>query len=445
MIPVASPPAPPPMANPSTPDTGARSDQAPAGGAGAQADAAATRRAEDLLIRIAQLQHRYGAPAHRQERLLFRMAESLGVQAQFLVTPTSLLLAFGQGLEQRAYLLRVEARDVDLGRLVEFDELLEAVEDGELSIAEARARLDEFDHCAPRYGGLVTSAAAGLASASSAVFFGGAWHEVGATFALGVGANVLMQLFAGKPDGPRMVELAMSFAAAFAAVLLAQFGNLSTGVVTLASLIVLVPGLTLTVAMIELATGHLVSGTARLFGALTTFLTLTLGVALGRLGAESLLGWLERAPLSLPYDPTPLATGWWLLALTVSPTAFAILFQARVQELGWIFVASVGGFLGARYGTEALGPELGSFAGALVVGLVANIFARVADRPATVPLTPGILLLVPGSIGFQALDLFLARDALAGMENAFRVAIVATSLVGGLLVSNVLVPPRRSL
>ena len=54
-------------------------------------------------------------------------------------------------------------------------------------------------------------------------------------------------------------------------------------------------------------------------------------------------------------------------------------------------------------------------------------------------------MLVPGSIGYRSLASFLADDVLSGVETAFRMALVAISLVGGLLLANVLFTPRRSL
>ena len=64
--------------------------------------------AEALLVRVAELLHAYGTPAHRLERLLARMSYALGLDAEFLSTPTSLLAAFGTGSTQRTRLLRVE-------------------------------------------------------------------------------------------------------------------------------------------------------------------------------------------------------------------------------------------------------------------------------------------------------------------------------------------------
>ena len=72
-----------------------------------------------------------------------------------------------------------------------------------------------------------------------------------------------------------------------------------------------------------------------------------------------------------------------------------------------------------------------------------GLFER--DRPSLVVQTPAILLLVPGSLGYLSLTSFLDRDALAGIEGAFRTGLVAISLVGGLLAANVVLPPRRVL
>ena len=92
-----------------------------------------------------------------------------------------------------------------------------------------------------------------------------------------------------------------------------------------------------------------------------------------------------------------------------------------------------------------LGSEFAPFLGALAVGCASNSYARWIDRPASVPLIPGILLLVPGSVGYRSLTAFLENQAVQGIELAFTTTLVAASLVGGLLVANVVVPPKRLL
>ena len=84
-------------------------------------------------------------------------------------------------------------------------------------------------------------------------------------------------------------------------------------------------------------------------------------------------------------------------------------------------------------------------AGAFVVGLLGNAYARLLNRPAVVAAVPGILLLVPGAIGFRSITAFTTHDAVEGIELAFQMLLVAMALVAGLLLANVALPPRKAL
>jgi uncharacterized membrane protein YjjB (DUF3815 family) len=200
-----------------------------------------------------------------------------------------------------------------------------------------------------------------------------------------------------------------------------------------------VPGFTLTVAMTELSTRHLVSGTARLTGALILFLIIAFGVALGsRISAE-----LFGAPQIAAVIPLP---GWTeAVAMVAAPLAFTVLLRAEPRDAVWIVLAGAVAVVGGRLGARALGPELGVFVGALLVGTASNLYARLLNRPSTVTLVPGILLLVPGSIGFRSLASLLDREVVLGVETAFQMGLMAVALVAGILVSNIVVPPKRTL
>jgi len=68
----------------------------------------------------------------------------------------------------------------------------------------------------------------------------------------------------------------------------------------------------------------------------------------------------------------------------------------------------------------------------------------VRDRPAQILHVPGVLLLVPGTIGFRSVSAMLERQVVSGIETAFTMIFIATALVAGLLVANVVVPRRKS-
>ncbi|MFT5477482.1 MAG: uncharacterized membrane protein YjjP (DUF1212 family), partial [Planctomycetota bacterium] len=357
----------------------------------------------------------------------------------FLAGATSIFVAFGDGPDQRTYLVRVDPGEVDLCKLGGVFDVRAQVEDGLLGVVDGARRLAEIESAPPPYPAVASIISFGLASGCAARFFGCGWQESATSFILGMSIGLLSRLLAPRRNAIRLFEPVAAFWAALASLAIAGVIPMSASVVTLSSLIVLIPGLTLTIAVSELATRHLVSGTARLAGAMTVFLTIACGVALGREASVLMHGGpiLDAAGSAPP--------GWTLwLAVVLTPLAFTLLLRARLTQLLWIEATGVAGFLVTRVGTEQFGPQLGIFFGALTVGLAANFYSRVLRRPGAVLRVPGILLLVPGSIGYQSLSFFLIQDVSSGMEAAFRTALVAVALVGGLLTANVFLRAGRT-
>jgi uncharacterized membrane protein YjjB (DUF3815 family) len=92
----------------------------------------------------------------------------------------------------------------------------------------------------------------------------------------------------------------------------------------------------------------------------------------------------------------------------------------------------------------------GTFAGSvffssLLIAALANLYGRVAGRPGQLVRVPGIMLLVPGSVGFRALGFVMERDYALGLDTLVAVLSAILALVAGLLFGSLLIPPRRYL
>lgn len=404
------------------------------------ADVAYLQDASAFLMRLGRVLHAQGTSALRLEEALGGCAARLGLRAQLFSTPTSLFIALGDDRVAQTHMVRVNPGEVNLSKLVELDALIDAIGQGTVSLRQGFERLDQVASAPAPYPAWLAPVAFGVSSASAACFFRGNALDVGLSAALGLCLGALT-LWMDRGTATRRIYPALaSCLAASVALALGNHLAVSPGVMTVSALIVLVPGLTLTVAMSELATAHLMSGTARFASAAVTFLQMGLGVGLGRELVVRLLG---STPVVASGAPLPGFAD--LAALAIAPLAFAVLFRARRRDIPLIALTSVLGFLGARAGAHLLGPELGAFVGAFVVAAISNWLARVLKRPASVTLVPGIMLLVPGSIGFRSLSSFLERDVLTGTEGVFRMFLVAATLVGGLLMANAVFPPRREL
>jgi len=393
-----------------------------------------------FILRLAKALHSYGYAAHRLEQVLDQSAERLELEGQFFSTPTSIFASFGPQDDQRTFLIRVEPGGVDLGRLAMLDAVTIKVLHGSLSPAEGSVEIDRILESKDQYGRVVTTLAFGLASAAASRFLGGGLREIVVSCGIGLVIGVLALASGKLSQLGRVFEPVAAFAASLLAALVGHWvGPYSVYNATLAGLIVLVPGFTLTVAMTELSTRHLVSGTARLTGAFVLFLTIAFGVALGSKIASELVG----PPLIAEVIPLP---GWTeIVALVSAPLAFTVLLRAQPKDAIWIVLSGMVAVIGGRVGARSLGLELGVFVGALLVGTASNLYARIVNRPATVTLVPGVLLLVPGSFGFRSLASLLDREVVLGVETAFRMILMAVALVAGILVSNIVAPPKRTL
>lgn len=393
-----------------------------------------------FLVKLGRALTRLGTPAHRLESSLELVAEALGLEAQLFSAPTMLMVSVGPAGAQHTLMFRVEPGEIDLGKLVQVDEVAQGVGQGRMSTAEGEAALDAIDVAPARYGPKLVLPAWAVVSAAVARFLGGRWEDALVAGAIGITIGALSIALGRKPAGARVFDLMASFFAAIAAGVAAIHTGTTMQITLLAGLIVLLPGLGITTAITELATRNLVSGTARLTAAAIVFMQLAFGVGLGDRLVRFLFG---SQPTVLPQIPL----AWWLEAglLGISLVALAILFRAQTRNFGWIIAAGAIGFYGARLGAHITGPELGAGLGGLAVALFGNIYARSDRGPALVPIVPGILLLVPGSIGFRSLTSMMRDDVVSGVDTAFTMFLVAVSIVAGLLFANVLVPPRRSL
>ena len=211
--------------------------------------------------------HRYGTPVHRLERALSEVSESLGVRASFFATPTVIFSNLeSNGGSGGVSFERQNAGEVDLGKLAEIDELAQSVIGGHVTVREGATAIQTILGRGDRYPSWLMVSCFGLTSAGFAMLLGGGSREVLASLACGLLAGLLSRLLRRGPAA-RLFELLGALVVSVAAVGSSHVIELNSSTVVLAGLIVLVPGLTVTVAFTELAQGSLVSGTSRLFGA----------------------------------------------------------------------------------------------------------------------------------------------------------------------------------
>jgi uncharacterized membrane protein YjjP (DUF1212 family) len=388
------------------------------------------------VLKLARALHAYGYSAPRLEGILGATADRLGLYGhRFFSMPTQIMAAFGPESRQYTHLLRVEPGEVNLAKLAALEQVSLDVAHGRVSPREGMAHIQRIVAAPSPYSPPLVTLAFGVLSGAVCQFLGGGWHEIIVATALGLGLGLFALYSERHARISRVFESLAAFLLSTAAIGLARFvGPLSVFVATLSGLIVLMPGLLLTTAITELATRHLASGTLRLSSAFMTLLGIVFGVALGTKLGVAVFG----APIVQSAGTLP---GWAaIVAVPLASASSAVILRADPRDAPWIVAAGALGVVAGRVGATHLGLELGMFVAALGVALASSAYERWRHRPAPVVLVPGILLLVPGSIGYRSMSSLMERDTVSGIATAFTMILTAVSLVAGLLIAGVLVP-----
>lgn len=400
-----------------------------------------------FLTELGRRLHIAGVSASRLEGAVHATARALNVTAEIWSTPTGLLLSLGDGDSlrgsQQTRVLRLEPGQVDLTALAEMERIVEDVIAKRIDLPAAWDRLRAVDRPFGKRRQLANVAAFGLAASAVAGLLRTDWLDISVAGVLGLVIGWIALLSSTRPHLGAASEAVAALVATTLATAFAHFvAPLSLQTVIVAALIVLMPGLTLTTAVTELATQQLASGTARFAGAMTTLLKLTFGsVAASQL--MTAVGWIPQQAV-----PTVLPQSVEVIGSVLAAASFAILFRATKRDIPLVMASAILGYVITRVSGNWLGE--GAFAGgvfvaSLTIAALSNLYGRARGRPGVLVRLPGIMLLVPGSVGFRALGAVMERDYALGVDTLVAVMSALLALTAGLLFGSLLVPPRKYL
>jgi uncharacterized membrane protein YjjP (DUF1212 family) len=380
----------------------------------------------------------YGLPVHRVEESVTRLARAFGRRCSVLGLPTSLSITFYEQSGGSTHVVRAEPGVVHLGRLDALHRLVGRVERGELGAADTLQAIDGIVLGSSRRRWTRELGCVALVAAGGAQLLSG---DLADSLTAGVIAPAVAGLVSLPVRAPKYARIAPVVVAACVTLASAAAAHLGWTahplVVSLASMLAFLPGFTLTLSMIELATGHMVCGAARGVAAALTFTQLGFGMLLGvRLGAVTAL-----TPAALAMPPV------WLEACGAVALAagFAGLLNISAADSGATFAVSALAWSLGRVLAPWSGAELAVLVAATAVGLVSNTFAHHRDRPSSLLLVPGMLMLVPGSLGMLSVSSALLHEPARAWSAAVQMLGLMMALCTGVLVASALVPPRSGL
>ena len=395
-----------------------------------------------FIIRLGKALHKFGTNSFRSEAHLQHVSDFLELKAWFIITPTSLTFVFLDDDDQEHnFLVRVKPSELDLGSLARTDQLVDELISGQRSLDESLERLEEIAEKPNPYSRFTSFIAFGASSGAFVMLMHTSWNDVLWSTLLGLVVALLIFWSERSNRVSEMLEPLSAVVCALTASAIASVDpHINVPLVVLSSIIVFIPGLSLTLGLSELSARHLLSGTARIMDAIMTLFKLYFGAFLGMS-----VGGLLWQPLT--FEASKPLESWtaWLAVLILSIT-LAILFRLRGRDAPWAILAGFVAFATSLWASSYLGYALGAFAGAFALGVYSNLFSRVMNLPSSIVLLLGLVVLVPGSKVFIGLNTAISgKEMLHVPDIGSQTFLIFMSLVAGLIFSNVAVRSRKSL
>lgn len=390
-----------------------------------------------LFLRdLGQALHVSGAPAHDLETAMKEIGRRLGARVEgFAVLTFLALTVVAGGNSRRVELLRLPPYDYNMARLIELDALCREI-----------ASVDDLERYIERLAAIMRQPAPWsgwrfvgmgfLLSGSVALLLRGGWVEMLCGGLLGMFFVAGYLQFARIPRlGPAVPVILCALAAIGAQGLAHLWPQQVPFISAVAGIVLLLPGFMLTVAMSELATQNYLAGTGRLTGAFVLLFLMGAGLAIG---TQISLAWLPAVPLP---DSVAALPAW---AIWAAIAALGISLLAVLQAPWSAVHVSVGACLlaWAVYSlvNAKMGNVVGAFAGALAVASAGHLYQYLSKRPAALVQIPGLITLVPGSMGFRGVHALIQQDSAAGISLITDMVITGAVLAVGLLLADNILP-----
>lgn len=397
-----------------------------------------------FVIELGRALHQCGASSQRIETHLTNVTRMLGLEGQFLFSPTGFTCVFwlDDPFDQTIHIERVSPGDLNLGRLWMIDAMVEKLGSGQMEMDAAVEELHRLASSPPLYPPAVHGCCWALTGGAFAALLSGDWKDVIASALLSVMTFLLFMLSTRNLRLGSLLTILSPFLSGVMAQRIFSLGySINVPFVVLSSVLVFIPGLSLTVAMSEISARQLISGSSRLVEAMMNLLLLLFGAIMG----ISLASWFWPAGEAVP-AAWPMGAGKNWPAVILLSIALTVAFNIPWRKAIWGMIACAIAFSVSQAIGQSFGMSAGMFGGAMAVGLFSNAFARMAKAPSSVISTQGIILLVPGSTTYMVLNQWIAGTAVLPTANIGSQALMLfVALVAGLLFANALLPPRKSL
>ena len=234
----------------------------------------------DTVVKAGTMLIESGAEIYRVEETMVRICKSYPEVeiADSFVTATGIMMSVMIDGKTTTRIARVRSKDVDMHVIDQINSLSRQVCQDCMDVDELSAQLDWIAN-EKRYSFWTTALFGAIGAAGFALLFQGSIQEIFASFLVGFMIRLLMEVLSHFRLNTFLVNLVMAaFTVMMIVFLRGFFSHYCIDVVTISSIMLLVPGLAITNAIRDTIAGDYLSGLARSTEAILVAIAIAMGV-----------------------------------------------------------------------------------------------------------------------------------------------------------------------
>ncbi|WP_431234161.1 threonine/serine ThrE exporter family protein [Mycolicibacterium psychrotolerans] len=327
-------------------------------------------------------------------RLLEIAAQYTTAPVRIVVLPTVLMIQVGTV----AYEVDTSTTySVQLNMAGRIDDIASLASVGAITPADAVESTKRARALRPRFGPIATTLGYAVTTVGFGMVINPTWASLPGYVFLGlvVGAIALL----GRPFpslSPVLPTLAAMIVTMLATWFVADTANDGLLRVIAPALVAMLPGMSLTIGAMELASNQLIGGTSRLVYGIAQLALLVFGVALG----------VHVAGEVLPQTPSTQMGPWSLyVAIIVVGFGLYVYLSAPKGSLVWLMAAIAVALVGQAIAGKFVAAAYSGFIGAFLTVPFAMLASRIkTSPPAIVMMLAAFWALVPGALSFESVS-----------------------------------------
>jgi uncharacterized membrane protein YjjP (DUF1212 family) len=373
------------------------------------------------------------------ENTLTEIAMAYGMECEIVALPNVVLIQLNHSSRGRVEFAVQRLTTLQLDQVSELAEIIDQVRWKKVALDRASQELDRIIAKPPRFKPAVGVLGYFLSCVGLTMLFRPDPRSLLITGLMGILVGLMLWGFQKMPRFNLLLPVIISTVVSTLIFYLTRQGYIyGPANLLVAPLVIFLPGSLLTTGMIELASMHILSGSARLIYGVAMLMLLFIGIAVGLN--------LSNLPSYQVYAYEAVSFPWWapLLGTSLFGLGTFVRLSGANRDLFWMLVVLYVAMVGQAFGDYFINPYFGAFVGATLMALTSEVIGRSPRRtPAVVSQVLAFWFLVPGSRGLLSVTSLLTKDIQSAAIGLGQMVILIIAITLGVLLGTLIVSPQK--